>query len=337
MNLKALIYLILFTGFLISAKAQDIHYSNFSASPLYLNPANTGNFVGDWRASGIYRNQWRAIGIPYQTSSVSFDKQFYLYGQNIAGGVFFINDESGKVGLNVNKLYVSGAYYKNVSNNDLRIGFQAGYVFKSFNYDEMTFPNQFDMGSGYYNNSLSSYENNVGDRTAYLDINLGVLWRTKINILEPEIGFSIYHFNRPNESFVMENENLPMRNVMHAGLKIDVTEEFYLRPKGLYMSHLKANDLIFGSDVGYRIVGRKTNVREAFGGLYVRNGFGQSVNSLAVLAGVTVGRLDIGLTYDFNMASAKVMPTTQGALEISLVYKSISTVLNSYSIPCERY
>ena len=337
MNLKLLISHFTFILFLMPSQAQDIHYSNFNASPLYLNPANTGNFIGDWRVSGVYRNQWRAIGIPFQTSSVSFDKQFYLYGQNISGGLFFINDESGKVGLNVNKLYVSGAYYKNVRNNDLRIGFQAGYVFKSFNYAEMTFPNQFDMGTGYYNNSLSSYEDNVGDRLSYLDINLGLVWRTKINIFEPELGFAIYHFNRPNESFILSNQNLPMRNVAHAGLKIDLTENLYVRPKGLYMSHFKATDLIVGSDIGYKIIGHKTNVREAFGGLYVRNGFGQSVNSLAVLAGVTVGRLDIGLTYDFNMSSARAMPTTQGALEISLVYKSISTVLNSYSIPCERF
>ncbi len=337
MNLKLLIFLFIFILYLMPTQAQDIHYSNFSASPLYLNPANTGNFTGDWRVSGIYRNQWRAIGIPFQTSSVSFDKQFYLYGQNISGGLFFINDESGKVGLNVNKLYVSGAYYKNVRNNDLRVGFQAGYVFKSFNYAEMTFPNQFDMGTGYYNNSLSSYEDNVGDRISYLDINLGLVWRKKINIVEPELGLAIYHFNRPDESFILSNQNLPMRNVFHAGLKIDLSEKLYVKPKGLYMSHFKATDVIVGSDVGYKIIGHKTNVTEAFGGLYVRNGFGQSVNSLAVLAGVTVGRVDIGLTYDFNMPSTKAMPTTQGALEISLVYKSISTVLNSYSIPCERF
>jgi type IX secretion system PorP/SprF family membrane protein len=337
MNLKALTCLILLTIFLRPSISQDIHYSNFTASPLYLNPANTGNFVGDWRVSGIYRNQWRAIGIPFQTSSVSFDKQFYVYGQNVSGGLFFISDESGKVGLNVNKIYLSGAYYRNINNNDVRVGFQVGYVFKSFNYDEMTFPSQFDMGTGYYNNTLSNYEDNVGDRTTYLDVNLGAVWRKKIGFLEPEVGLAIYHLNKPNESFISNSKNLPMRNVVHTGVMIDITEEIYIKPKALYMSHFKATDLIVGSDMGFRIIGKKTNVREVFGGLYVRDGFGQSVNSLAAIAGVTVGRLDVGLTYDFNMTSADAMPTTQGAFEITLIYKSISTVLNSYSIPCERF
>lgn len=337
MNFKALTFLIFLCSVLSYSNAQDIHYSNFNASPLYLNPANTGNFVGDWRASGIYRNQWRAIGIPYQTSSMSFDKQFYAYGQNISAGVFFISDESGKVGLSVNKLFLSGAWYKNIQNNDVRIGFQAGYVFKSFNFNDMTFPSQFDMGTGYFDNSLANYEDNVGDRTSYLDINLGGVWRKKIDRFEPEVGLGIYHINRPNESFVGDNDNLPMRNVMHAAVKIDATEEIYFRPRGLYMSHYKANDFIVGNDIGYRIIGKKTNVREIFAGMYFRNGFGQSVNSLAVMGGITVGRLDIGLTYDFNMATAEAMPTTQGAFELTLSYKSISTVLNSYSIPCERY
>ncbi len=334
---KTYILIIIFGLMSLAGFSQDIHYSNFNASPLYLNPANTGNFTGDWRASGIYRNQWRAIGVPFQTSSVSFDKSFYLYGQEISGGLFFINDESGIVGLNVNKIFLSGAYYKNINNNDFRVGLQVGYVFKSFNFDEMTFPNQFDMNSGYFNTSLSSYEENVGDHTNYLDMNVGLIWRKKINIFEPEIGLAVYHLNYPNQSFAGENEHLPMRNVFHGSVKIYMSDELYLRPRGLYMSHYKATDFIAGTDAGYKILAKNTNVKEVFGGVYFRNGFGQSVNSLAILGGVTVGRLDIGITYDFNVVSSQSMPTTQGAFEITLAYKSISTVLNTYTIPCERF
>ena len=45
--------------FFISLNAQDIHFSQFYASPLTLNPAMTGFVNGDCRAGVIYRNQWK--------------------------------------------------------------------------------------------------------------------------------------------------------------------------------------------------------------------------------------------------------------------------------------
>ena len=39
--------------------AQDIHFSQYYASPLTLNPALTGKFNGLWRVTGIYRDQFR--------------------------------------------------------------------------------------------------------------------------------------------------------------------------------------------------------------------------------------------------------------------------------------
>jgi hypothetical protein len=40
-------------------KGQDIHFSQYYASPLSLNPANTGNYDGDWRLMNSYRQQWK--------------------------------------------------------------------------------------------------------------------------------------------------------------------------------------------------------------------------------------------------------------------------------------
>ena len=45
-------------------KAQDIHFSQYFNSPLSLNPAQTGNFDGNWRIVGNTRDQWRALNYP---------------------------------------------------------------------------------------------------------------------------------------------------------------------------------------------------------------------------------------------------------------------------------
>ena len=57
----------------ISAFAQDIHFSQYYASPLTLNPAQTGKFDGEFRVAGNYRNQWPTISNAYTTATVSLD------------------------------------------------------------------------------------------------------------------------------------------------------------------------------------------------------------------------------------------------------------------------
>ena len=78
-------------GLLLSVminQAQDIHFSMYNLSPLTMNPANTGNYKGDWRIMGNYRSQWKEISKAYNTFSVGGDMNFYPSNQNVAAGIF---------------------------------------------------------------------------------------------------------------------------------------------------------------------------------------------------------------------------------------------------------
>src|SRR3546814_4214408 len=55
------------------AFAQDPHLSQYYSSPLFLNPALTGMFNGEFRISGNQKTQWGSITNPYSTSVASFD------------------------------------------------------------------------------------------------------------------------------------------------------------------------------------------------------------------------------------------------------------------------
>ena len=58
-------------------QAQDAHLSMYDAAPLFLNPAMTGVFQGDWRVHGQYRTQWKAVNFkPYNSALISFDKNY---------------------------------------------------------------------------------------------------------------------------------------------------------------------------------------------------------------------------------------------------------------------
>jgi uncharacterized protein YukJ len=70
-ELKILALLILFAPTIV--EAQDIHWSQFSDNPIFQNPGQAGNFKGDYRFVANYRDQWRAVSVPFQTMSVSVD------------------------------------------------------------------------------------------------------------------------------------------------------------------------------------------------------------------------------------------------------------------------
>src|ERR1700749_783793 len=82
----------------MTAKAQDIHFSQFNQEPLALNPALTGNYQCDWRAGLNYRTQWSSIPAPYNTYAAFFDIPIIkgIGGtDNLALGLNLFNDVSG--------------------------------------------------------------------------------------------------------------------------------------------------------------------------------------------------------------------------------------------------
>ena len=168
-------------------------------------------------------------------------------------------------------------------------------------------------------------------------MNMGAIWRTSIKRFEPEAGISLAHLNFPNESFYNEKERLPLRYVLHGKVKARLSDELYFQPLVLFMNHKGANETVFGTEIGLNIFKKHSNVKGINAGIFFRDGVSRNPDAIAITGGATIGRIDVNLGYDINVSDLKVVSNSQGAFEISVIYRSISTVLNSYSIPCERY
>ncbi len=313
-----------------SLYGQDNHFTQFDYNPIFLNPANTGNFIGDWRVAGNFRNQWLGTSDPYQTATISGDKPVYLMGQKIGVGLLFVNDASGIIGLTTNKLYVSAGYGLEYANNYFNAGLQVGMVFSSVG-----------NGWGLWNHSEGEFNlpNNEPDEignSLYPDVNLGGAWKRNIHIFEPEVGFNLMHINFPKKTYTSGSENVPLRLGVYATAKTKLTDEIYITPKAYFTSQKTSSMTVFGAEGGYNLLGNRSSVKRVFGGVYVRNGVLESVDAFMAQLGTTVGRLDIAFSYDLGFSELS-QSETMGSFEISFIYKSISTVLNSYSIPCERY
>jgi type IX secretion system PorP/SprF family membrane protein len=303
---------------------------------MLVNPASTGSFDGDWQASAGYRNQWKAIAQPFRTLAVSYERQFYIQSHHISGGLFILNDNSGNIALKSNQFVFSGAYHRTINNHRLHGGLQVGYVHKVVDYGNNTFPDQWDPSVGYYNPALSTGAEN-GDRLSYMDVNVGFVWQKKFGKFLPEGGFSLYHINSPKESFYEADNHLPMMLAFHGGVKYDVSPNFYVTPRLLLLNQVKAKDYIFGSSAGLTISPNASGVREIGGGVFLRNTLASNTDAVIVNISALVRNIQIGISYDLNISSLKAYSNSRGAFEITLIYRSLSTILNTFTIPCERF
>jgi type IX secretion system PorP/SprF family membrane protein len=309
--------------------SQDMHFSMYEHNPLYLNPASTGDFIGDWRLSGNFRNQMIASSESFRTTSIGFDNSVFILNQKIGLGMYIMNDESGVGGLSFNKFYISLGYQYEINKNYFSLGLQAGYVFGSIN----------SWGTWSYTNgdfSSPNGENNSGNRSRYADLNLGIHWKRNIKILEPEIGIALSHLNKPNVSFTGAKQKENAKFTLSTRVKVNISDKFFIYPSFLYVGKGTTMTML-GTNIGYNILGNNSSVKQFMVGAYMRNGLTEELNTLVLILGTTVNRIDIGLAYDMNAGQLGESIGNTGAFEISFIYRSISTVLNSYSIPCERY
>jgi type IX secretion system PorP/SprF family membrane protein len=328
-SIRKITLVMLFIGMiLIKVNSQDINFTMFNYNPLFLNPANTGNFIGDWRLAGNYRNQWSAAANPFRTASVSFDTKFNILKQKIGTGLYFINDESGAGGLNFNKVYASLGYEKEINKNFFNLGLQFGYVFGSVNswdtWDKST-------------NSVKSTNGESDFKVSYPDFNIGICWRKNLGIFEPEAGASFFHINSPNNSFFENSDKEKLKSIFHSKVKVKFNDRIYLMPAIFYLNKDNTSLTILGTNIGYNFLGSVSRVKQVFGGIYLRNGIINKSDSYSILVGTSIGRLDIAFSHDITISAFSRSAGNVGAYEISLIYRNISTLINTYSIPCERF
>src|ERR1700722_19321847 len=82
--------------------AQDHMYSQFFNSPIYLNPALTGQFEGDLRMNLIYRNQFTSVPGSFNYLSASVDYNIPKFGGGV--GLLITRSSEGTAFLTTNNI-----------------------------------------------------------------------------------------------------------------------------------------------------------------------------------------------------------------------------------------
>jgi type IX secretion system PorP/SprF family membrane protein len=320
------------------ATAQDPNFSQFFASPLTMNPAMTGKFDGVYRIAGNYRNQWPSINNAYTTATISAD--FGIMKNRISDldqfGIGFMGftDRAGNGVLTNNYAAISLAYHKGLDENgyhQLGAGFQGTYMNKSLNLNKVYFQDQLTpFGfTGVTSESFSSQQVNLH----YFDMNAGVFYNGSTNGYNNfYLGASMYHINRPKESFQKGNFLLSARTTLQAGGKIPVGSYNAIHFAANHSMQAKANNTMLGGAYSMNLNNDEVNPTNFYFGSWYR--FGDAV---IPYVGLEFGEWHFGASYDVNTSTLKPASNSRGGVEVSLIYIKKYVDPNMRKLNCPKF
>ena len=283
-----------------SLSSQDIHYSQFYNSPLNTNPAKTGIFNGDKRLNLSYRSQWRSVPVPWTTFSGSFDRKFYpKYGRQHfwSAGVLFNYDQQGDIAdIDLTNFNVTGSWTKILNENNLfTVGAILGYATRGFDFNSLTFDNQWNGQE--FDSGLSAEENFDTERTSFIENGLGLNYRwQKSSRTKLDLGVGGYHLIRPGISFNDDDDVKLSRRISFTGVgSFELSRKLDLQANALYQFQEDSNELIL-SALGKIYINQQRGKE-----LALHLGFGwRSGDSVFPIVALQHRQMYISLNYDID-------------------------------------
>jgi type IX secretion system PorP/SprF family membrane protein len=301
-----LLYIATFVLLAGSLFAQDPHFTQINRIPSFYNPAAAGNGVEHIRLTMLYRNQWASITSPFVTQGFFFDKQVGKVGL----GANLVNNSAGEAGIR--QLLLNGIlnYRFDFDKHHFTTGMQVGLIQKSFDPSKMTFDDQYLPDQG-YDPSNATTETFSYTKVTRPDLGLGMFWtygNPGSDKVLPFAGFSAQHILQPKETFILDQNSVPVKFNAQTGLGIRVNDDLLITPSVLYVKQQNSSELVAGTVV--RLPLQERNMVE--GGIYYRKG-----DAMALYGGYQWNNFLLGASYDVNISGLTKGP---GAFELTLTY-----------------
>ncbi len=315
-------YLFFFFVLLITSTnglAQDPQFTQFYAAPLYLNPAYTGS-NGNIRAALNYRNQWPGSDAQSVTYMASYDQAIPIIRSGV--GLLAKRDEQfNGLGSTFTSQEVAASYSYSIGVNDdivIQPALQVGYVMRDINFSSFIFGDQL-TNQGLTNNPTA--EQFPDERIGYIDVSTGFLVFSE----RFWFGAAVHHINEPEQSWLGNFDQLPMKTTVHFGYVIATRplrrrrmdlEDGTIIPVIQYKTQGRSDQLSLGFYANFKPI----TFGAWYRGLPLKR-YDQSVNNndaLAVLFGVYLKTLTLAYSYDITVS--ELAPNTGGAHEISLTF-----------------
>lgn len=317
---------------------QDPNFSQFFSSPLTLNPALTGKFDGQYRVAGNYRNQWPTIYNAYVTSTMSVDmsvlKNRISDIDQMGVGILAYSDKAGDGALKSTYGGLSLAYHKGIDENAMHqigAGFQTVFVNKRLDVTNLKFQDQLTpLGfTGVTSEVFLQDQLNVN----YVDVNAGVIYNGSTNGYNNfYLGASMYHINRPKESFKGANFLLNPRTTLQAGGKVPLANYNAFHFAASHSTQAGAHNTMIGGAISINTNNDDIDPTNFYVGSWVR--FGDAV---IPYIGLEFKGMRFGASYDINVSSLKPASNARGGIEISLIYIKKHVDPNMKFLNCPKF
>lgn len=325
---------ILFSFVLIgmSLTAQDVHFSQYYASPLTLNPALTGKFDGLYRVTAIYRDQWRNIqdqkSNTFMTPSVSVDFSLLkdkLKNSALGVGAVVTYDKVGAfntidVGANIAYhlgLDKAGKYH-------IALGFQGVYSNRKLTPDFRFEDEIISQAPSSPDDVLDLKAHNIFDLGAGLMLDFKIGKSTTLYG-----GYAASHLLTPKDDFRAnvtgdDEYKIPMRHVAHIGAEIGV-KKFLIIPGALFQTTASTNEINFGVTGGYKLIEKPKKNTTLFLGAWYRLNEG---GALIAKAGVDFQNFRVSGAYDIGLAG--MGKDSKSATNVNRIPTSFEIALNYF-------
>jgi len=309
----------LFSFFILTSEisfAQDIHWSQFNANPIFQNPGNTGHFEGDMRFVGNFRDQWRAVSRPFQTLSLAVDGKPYNYRKIGIGGLL-LHDVAGDGNFRTIELQANVSYLLKLTSDSshiIRPGINIGMNHRQINWEALTFGNQFNGQQ--YDPSIPNNENYITDRKTNISVGIGAVYEFKIDKRKKiTAGVSAFNLNRPNQGFYLSKIQRDVRTSLFISGTYPINDDWDLLPSMQFNIQGKYREYVVGTSAKYTLLNKLGKYRAVYGGLWYRN-----KDSGFISVGMDYQSWFVGLSYDVNFSKLVVASRARGGLEIAVRY-----------------
>lgn len=297
--------------------AQDVHFSQYFQTPAALNPALIGQFDGDYRANGIYRQQWRSVTVPYRTFGLGGDAHDFGGVEGLGVGAWLFNDRAGDSRLNQFHLNLGASWTTMIGAaraHGITLGAQVGFTSLTLDNGGLSFDAQYN--GFYYDPDLATGENFQRFGLVHPDVHAGVVYR-----YHPEerrliqFGFGLFNLTRPGIGF-LGGPDVPLdrRSDLHLLVSQPISERVDILPMVHYMGQGTFKELVAGVNARYILLQRYGLKRAVLFGLHYR-----AADAGYVFAGFEYDDWTAGVSYDINTSDLVPASRNRGGIEFTVV------------------
>lgn len=321
MTIRTTITIIIAVLFGCFAQAQDPIFTQSNYIQETINPGFSGFEDNDRISAGMLsRTQWPNLDLKVSTQYF-FINRSYENNNSSASGIGFNALWQNESFSNYNYYQVNANYMHRVNLNDgwfFRPAIEIGFGLKDVGFKSLTLADQININSGVINpNSIDPFSSNL-DTVQFFDVSSGFVFEKQaFNDVSYWFGVSVKHLNRPNISFVRD-QNVPLDIFysLHGNFRFPFLNDYSVMMTANYMQQGEYNRLDVGSlfQVNQFLLGVTAATNPA-----QNDDNSHLLTSINGFLGIEYTNFRFGLSYDVNTTK---IGRTNGVYEFSVTYMS---------------